>query len=81
MSNHQPDPEQWSETDVGKWLAWAIKEFNLEGVDVHKFHMCGKAMCDMGKEAFIAQTPPYMGDILWEHLDHLLKTKGELYLD
>lgn len=36
----------------------------------------GREMCAMGKEAFLAKTPPYSGDILWEHLD--IMQKGEL---
>lgn len=67
------DPQQWSEADVGRWLGWAIKEFNLEGVDVRNFTMQGKEMCAMGKEMFLARTPHFMGDILWEHLERLLK--------
>lgn len=30
-------------------------------------------MCAMGKENFLARTPPFMGDILWEHLEILQK--------
>ena len=72
---HLTDPQQWSESDVNRWLNWAIKEFNLEGVDTQNFAMEGKEMCAMGKEMFLARTPPFMGDILWEHLDRLLKGK------
>lgn len=32
-------------------------------------------MCAMGKENFLARTPPFMGDILWEHLEILQKGK------
>lgn len=67
------DPQQWSELDVNRWLNWAIKEFNLEGVDIRNFSMLGKEMCAMGKEMFLARTPHFMGDILWEHLERLLK--------
>lgn len=35
--------------------------------------MKGKDICAMGKEAFIARAPPFMGDILWEHLEILQK--------
>ena len=33
--------------------------------------MRGKDICAMGKEAFIALAPAFMGDILWEHLEIL----------
>ncbi|KAJ6222509.1 hypothetical protein RDWZM_001054 [Blomia tropicalis] len=73
MCNIPKDPQQWSESDVSRWLGWAIKEFNLEGVDIRNFSMHGKEMCSMGKEMFLARTPHFMGDILWEHLERLLK--------
>ncbi len=37
-------------------------------------------MCAMGKENFLARTPPFMGDILWEHLEILQKGKIKLFL-
>ena len=58
-------------------MAWAIKEFSLEGVDPGLLGtLDGREMCAVGKEAFLAKTPPYSGDILWEHLD--IMQKGEL---
>jgi c-ets proto-oncogene protein len=65
----------WSESDVSRWLNWAIKEFSLEGVVLQHFRMRGRDMCAMGKENFLARTPPFMGDILWEHLEILQKGK------
>ncbi|XP_049786642.1 ETS-like protein pointed isoform X2 [Schistocerca cancellata] len=67
------DPRQWSEAQVAHWLSWAIREFSLEGVTMQHLHMRGKDICNMGKEAFLARTPPFMGDILWEHLEILQK--------
>ncbi|KZS13545.1 Uncharacterized protein APZ42_021296, partial [Daphnia magna] len=66
-------PRLWSESDVSRWLNWAIKEFSLEGVVLQHFRMRGRDMCAMGKENFLARTPPFMGDILWEHLEILQK--------
>jgi len=71
------DPRQWNETNVAHWLCWAIREFSFEGATMHQFHMKGKDICAMGKEAFIARAPPYMGDILWEHLEMLQKGRWE----
>ncbi|KAF7490069.1 Uncharacterized protein SSS_01856 [Sarcoptes scabiei] len=71
--NISKDPRFWTENDVSRWFNWAIKEFNLEGFDPQNLIISGKAMCEMGKEMFLAQTPPYVGDILWEHLDRLLR--------
>lgn len=58
---------------MSRWLNWAIREFSLEGVVLQHFRMRGRDMCAMGKENFLARTPPFMGDILWEHLEILQK--------
>jgi len=67
------DPMQWSESHVAQWLNWAIQEFTLEGVNVNNFSMRGNQLCKMEKEKFLKLAPPFMGDILWEHLDILQK--------
>lgn len=71
--NIPKDPRQWKEMDVVHWLSWAIREFSLEGVSVQNFNMKGKDMCSLSKDAFLARAPPFMGDILFEHLDILQK--------
>ena len=40
-------------------------------MNLDNFHMSGKKMIEMGREAFLSRSPPFMGDILWEHLDVL----------
>ncbi|KAG1673978.1 Protein c-ets-1-B [Nymphon striatum] len=68
------DPRLWKDVDVTHWLSWATKEFCLEGVSINCFAtMKGKEVCQLGKEALLARLPPFMGDILWEHLEILLK--------
>lgn len=67
------DPREWNETDVTHWLNWAIQEFSLEGVNLQNFKMKGREMCSLDKESFLARAPPFMGDILWEHLELLQK--------
>ncbi|KAF5308148.1 hypothetical protein FQR65_LT06327 [Abscondita terminalis] len=66
-------PRQWTESQVAHWIQWAMKEFSLEGIALHHFHMKGKDICAMGKDAFQARAPPFVGDILWEHLELLQK--------
>ncbi|GIY21517.1 protein C-ets-1 [Caerostris extrusa] len=66
------DPRLWKETDVVHWLDWAIREFSLV-VSLTDINMTGKEMCALSKDAFLAKFPPYMGDILFEHLDILQK--------
>lgn len=58
---------------MAHWLQWATKEFSLEGIALHQFHMKGKDICAMGKDAFQARAPAFVGDILWEHLELLQK--------
>lgn len=69
------DPRHWTESHVAHWLQWATKEFSLEGIALHQFHMKGKDICAMGKDAFQSHAPPFVGDILWEHLELLQKGK------
>ncbi|XP_034237975.1 ETS-like protein pointed isoform X5 [Thrips palmi] len=71
--NIPKDPREWSEKHVNFWLRWAMSEFSLEGVTLQQFHMKGRDICQMGKESFLARTPPFVGDILWEHLEILQK--------
>ncbi|XP_022255450.1 protein c-ets-1-A-like isoform X1 [Limulus polyphemus] len=65
------DPCLWSEINVSQWLDWAVREFSLEGVNPAKFKMTGSEMCSLSKDAFLTRTPPFVGDILLEHLDML----------
>ena len=71
------DPRVWSKAQVSHWLSWAIREFSLHGPHIDTFvtslSMSGKQVCSMSKEEFIARAPPFMGDILWAHLEILQK--------
>jgi hypothetical protein len=58
---------------VAHWLRWVTREFSLEGVSSQPLRLRGSEICAMGKEAFLARVPAFMGDILWEHLDLLQK--------
>ncbi|XP_041470184.1 protein c-ets-1-B-like isoform X2 [Lytechinus variegatus] len=67
------DPSKWSECQVVAWVLWAIKEFSLEGVSVGNFRIIGRDLCTLPKADFLSRAPPFMGDILWEHIDMLRK--------
>ena len=71
------DPRVWSQAQVSHWLSWAIREFSLHGPHIDTFvtslSMSGRQVCSMSKEEFIARAPPFMGDILWAHLEILQK--------
>ena len=44
------DPGMWNEHHVKLWIQWAVKEFNLTGVDVSQFNLTGKELCDLQHE-------------------------------
>lgn len=69
--NIPKDPRQWSELQVQQWLQWAIREFSLEGINPSAFAMRGSILCSIHKEAFLSRMPPFVGDILLEHLEML----------
>lgn len=71
------DPSHWSATHVRLWLQWAVDNFNLEGIDAAQFQCIGVDLLHQGRDKFLLRAPPYVGDILWEHLDIL--QKGSLY--
>ncbi|EDV94362.1 GH20724 [Drosophila grimshawi] len=70
--NITKDPRDWTEEHVIYWLNWAKNEFSLLSM-VPFCKMTGREMVELGKEKFLAITPPFTGDILWEHLDILQK--------
>jgi c-ets proto-oncogene protein len=67
------DPRQWQESHVAHWLGWAANEFSLQDVNLETFQMKGKDIVALGREVFVARSPPFVGDILWEHLEILQK--------
>lgn len=75
------DPRTWSEEDVIRWLYWAIQEFTLEGINIDLFRMKGKDMCLLEKEVFLSMAPHFVGEILWDHLDRLLRGIENVHTD
>lgn len=69
------DPWLWSHHQVCQWLIWATNEFSLVNVNFERFAMDGQELCRLGKERFLELAPDYVGDILWEHLDQMIKGK------
>ncbi|CAB1352414.1 unnamed protein product [Coregonus sp. 'balchen'] len=64
---------KWTKQHVMKWLHWAASEFSLANVHFFKFDMNGQELYDLGKESFLDLAPDFVGDILWEHLDQMMK--------
>ncbi|XP_015197244.1 protein C-ets-2 [Lepisosteus oculatus] len=67
------DPRVWSKKQVIQWLRWSASEFSLAGVNFSSFNMTGQELCDLGKERFLELAPDFVGDILWEHLEQMMK--------
>lgn len=67
------NPWLWNESQVCQWLVWAANEFSLETVNFQKFIMTGQELCSLGKEHFLELAPDFVGDILWEHLEQMMK--------
>ena len=43
----------WNEAHVKHWIQWAVKEFNLTGVDSGQFNLTGKELCNLQHEVHI----------------------------
>lgn len=67
------DPWLWTEQQVCQWLLWATNEFSLVDVNLQRFGMTGQVLCNLGKERFLELAPDFVGDILWEHLEQMIK--------
>lgn len=67
------DPWLWTEQQVCQWLLWATNEFSLVNVNLQRFGMDGQVLCNLGKERFLELAPDFVGDILWEHLEQMIK--------
>uniref|UniRef100_A0A3P8Y9M4 Protein C-ets-2 n=2 Tax=Esox lucius TaxID=8010 RepID=A0A3P8Y9M4_ESOLU len=67
------NPRKWTKQHVLQWLHWAATEFSLANIYFFKFEMNGQELCDLGKESFLDLAPDFVGDILWEHLDQMMK--------
>ncbi|XP_069492170.1 protein C-ets-2 [Ambystoma mexicanum] len=66
-------PWLWTENQVCQWLLWAVNEFSLQNVNFQKFLLDGPGLCNLGKDRFLELAPDFVGDILWEHLDQMMK--------
>ena len=53
------------------WVQWIVEEFSIFSLDLNHFYMTGMELCRLSKEEFLHLCPPFVGEILWEHLDRL----------
>ncbi|XP_067288809.1 protein C-ets-2 [Pseudorasbora parva] len=67
------NPRKWSKQHVSQWLIWASGEFSLTNISFCKFDLSGQELCDLGKDGFLDLAPDFVGDILWEHLEQMMR--------
>ncbi|XP_078490204.1 transcription factor protein [Ciona intestinalis] len=70
------DPKLWSAPQVKTWARWIAQEFSIPSLDESNFCIPGSMMCSLRKESFLHLCPPFVGEILWEHLDRLQSECG-----
>ncbi|KAJ3589867.1 hypothetical protein NHX12_010708 [Muraenolepis orangiensis] len=71
------NPRRWTRQQVLQWLQWAAGEFSLAHLNYSRFEMNGRELCTLGKDNFLQLAPDFVGDILWEHLDQMMRESQE----
>ncbi|NP_001018874.1 protein C-ets-2 isoform X1 [Danio rerio] len=67
------NPRRWTKQQVLQWLYWASGEFSLTNISFFSFDMSGRELCELGKDRFLDLAPDFVGDILWEHLEQMMR--------
>ncbi|XP_067837641.1 protein C-ets-2-like [Heptranchias perlo] len=67
------DPRLWSDRDVIEWLVWAQSAFRLGTLDLERFGTPGWTLWERGKGHFLELVPESGAEMLWEHLEHLVR--------
>uniref|UniRef100_H2YZV4 ETS domain-containing protein n=1 Tax=Ciona savignyi TaxID=51511 RepID=H2YZV4_CIOSA len=75
-NNMSKDPKRWTAPQVKTWARWIAQEFSIPSLDESNFCIPGSMMCSLRKESFLHLCPPFVGEILWEHLDRLQSESG-----
>ncbi|CAH0389997.1 unnamed protein product [Bemisia tabaci] len=73
--NIPEDPNLWNPLHVGFWLQWAMRKFNLSGIDMRDWNINGQDLCKMNVSEFHKRVPNDPGDLFWTHLELLRKCK------
>lgn len=67
-NDKDPDKDQDDDDDDDEFISSSSSNKPL-------YARKGKHLCNMGREQFVAEAPPFLGDILWEHLEMMQKGK------
>ena len=71
------DPRDWCPESVKRWARWIAQEFSIPALDESNFNITGVFLCSLRKDEFLKLCPPFVGEILWEHLDRLQSGKDD----
>lgn len=66
------DPRTWGRDEVGQFLQYCEKEFDLEKINMDRFQMNGKALCFLSKSD-LAERCSGAGDVIHNILQMLLR--------
>lgn len=73
--NIPDDPVGWDFAHVQHWLKWAIKQFNLQDIQLDEWNMTGDQLCNIALETFQKKVKNDPGDRFWTHIELLRKCK------
>lgn len=69
------DPLEWEVAHVRHWFQWAVRQFNLVGVQLYDWNITGRQLCEMTLPEFQQRVPMDPNDLFWTHLELLRKCK------
>ncbi|KAH8363309.1 hypothetical protein KR084_008013 [Drosophila pseudotakahashii] len=62
---------EWTQAHVTHWLEWAIKQFELRGINMSDWQINGQELCALTHEDFSRKLPRDPGNVFWTHLQLL----------
>ncbi|XP_017092839.2 DNA-binding protein Ets97D [Drosophila bipectinata] len=62
---------EWTQAHVTHWLEWAVKQFELRGINMSDWKINGQELCAMTHEEFTKKLPRDPGNVFWTHLQLL----------
>ncbi|XP_014256786.1 DNA-binding protein Ets97D isoform X2 [Cimex lectularius] len=69
------DPMNWDKSHVRHWLLWAVRQFNLTGIQLSDWEMTGAELNKLTSTQFHAKVPNDPENLFWTHFELLRKCK------
>ncbi|XP_014286268.1 DNA-binding protein Ets97D isoform X2 [Halyomorpha halys] len=73
--NIPQDPEKWEASHVRHWLMWAVRQFNLSGIQLSQWLLNGQDLAKMTHDEFRTKVPRDPQNTFWTHFELLRKCK------